>query len=140
MQHKLKNIKYKLSWSVTIAARWSGRQHNNDPVECLRVQHSGRPDRHLETLRSPETQSTASVWPHILSPQSEAEHVAGITLPACRTLSEQEVNMRQYEVMIPSEGSLHLHSPTLSYVVEDLDLFDAIRCHGNKVDDKMTLY
>lgn len=25
-------------------------------------------------------------------------------------------------------------------VVEDLHLFDAIRCHGNKADDKMTLY
>lgn len=41
--------------------------------------------------------------------------------------------------MIPSEGSLHLHSPTLSYVVEDLNLFDAIRRHGNKADHKMTL-
>lgn len=70
--------------------------HDNHPVKCLRVQHSGKSDRHLETLHSSETQraaGSASVWPHIVSPQSQLEHVEGITLPAHCTISEQEVNI-----------------------------------------------
>lgn len=65
--------------------------------------------RHLETLHFPRktrtAAATASVWPHIVGPQSRLEHVEGITLPARRTVSEQEVNMRPCGLVIPSGGS-----------------------------------